>query len=947
MAKGILVNSNLLNLHRSMILGGSLLLTFAGCQNITPQPTASTPAAETVTVRKSPNDHRDYRYLVLQNKLKVLLVSDTKADQAAAALSVYRGSFHEPQDRPGLAHFLEHMLFIGTGKYPEVDSFQQYITANGGSSNAYTAQDHTNYFFGIQNSAFNEGLDRFGHFFIDPLLSPEYVEREKNAVHSEYQMQIKDDGWRGYMVSKLALNPEHPGSRFTIGSLKTLKGDVKADLMDFFAEHYSADQMGLVVLANQSLDELEALVTPLFNQIPNNNIGPSYPTTQAFTDLQLPAVLTSRSLKDTYQLAFNFPVPSTLDVYRNKPESYLSNLIGHEGEGSLHHFLNEKGWIESLGSGSQDFDRNTSLMIVNIELTEAGRAHVAEITDLLFQYFEMLRDQPPQDWLYQEQAKVAELGFRFQEQGSTVGFVYQMAPRLDQFPAEDLLVAPYLMEVFDPALIEQFLGYLTPNNVLLEITAPDALTKQMEPWFQVPYSLVKGPLPRKTVSDAPLRLPTANPYLPEKLDLVAADTQTMERVIDKPELTLWMDTDVDFGTPRANMTLSLLVEDGFIDAADRAQAQLYRRLVNDALSATIYPAYLAGLGYSIGVGDSGFSVSVNGYQDKQMALLATVTEQLFRADISAERFATLKSSLIKDWRNSLKDKPYTQAIGALSDLMVSNSWPATTLADTLEPVTRNDLLQWRSQRLERVGVIAALHGNVTSADAEQLAEFVTDTIKPQAVARTRAQVAELEKALSLDIAVDHNDSTLLIYVQDSDDSFASRAKSDLAGQLLRSAYFSSLRTEQQLGYVVSAGPRRLQKRGGNIFLVQSPVASALAVEAATAEFMQRYIDAWPALSDAEFNQQKSGLINRLTESDKNLGERTQRYWQDIYDDHYTLDSREQIAAEVGRLTKADMRAFFEDLQQRLEQRSVLIYSKGKFDDIPATGKLLTTATALK
>ena len=229
---------------------------------------------------------------------------------------------------------------------------------------------------------------------------------------------------------------------------------------------------------------------------------------------------------------------------------------------------------------------------------------------------------------------------------------------------------------------------------------------------------------------------------------------------------------------------------------------------------------------------------------------------MFRADINAERFATLKSSLIKDWRNSLKDKPYTQAIGALSDPMISSSWPATTLADALEPVTRDDLLQWRSQRLKRVGVIAALHGNVTSADAEQLAKFVTDNIKPQAVARTRAQVAELEKALSLDIAVDHNDSTLLIYVQDSDDSFASRAKSGLAGQLLRSAYFSSLRTEQQLGYVVSAGPRRMEKRGGNIFLVQSPVASALAVETATAEFMQQYIDAWPALSDAEFNQQK-------------------------------------------------------------------------------------------
>ena len=186
-----------------------------------------------------------------------------------------------------------------------------------------------------------------------------------------------------------------------------------------------------------------------------------------------------------------------------------------------------------------------------------------------------------------------------------------------------------------------------------------------------------------------------------------------------------------------------------------------------------------------------------------------------------------------------------------------------------------------------------------------------------------------------------------IYVQDPDDSFASRAKSGLAGQLLRSAYFSSLRTDQQLGYVVSAGARRLDKRGGNLFLVQSPVASAVAVTDASLSFMQQYIDAWPKLSGAEFSQQKSGLINRLTESDKNLGERSQRYWQDIYDEHYTLDSREQIAREVGKLSKRDMLAFFKDLQRRLKEQSLLIYSSGKFAEVPSTGRLLDTATALK
>jgi insulysin len=211
--------------------------------------------------------------------------------------------------------------------------------------------------------------------------------------------------------------------------------------------------------------------------------------------------------------------------------------------------------------------------------------------------------------------------------------------------------------------------------------------------------------------------------------------------------------------------------------------------------------------------------------------------------------------------------------------------------------------------------------------------------------RHRTQVAELAETLRLDLAVDHNDSTLLMYVQDPDDSFASRAKSGLAGQLLRSAYFSSLRTDQQLGYVVSAGARRMDKRGGNLFLVQSPVASAKAVEEATMTFIQEYIDAWPNLSDAEFNQQKSGLINRLTESDKNLGERSQRYWRDIFDEHYTLDSLQQIATEVSKLSKEDMLAFFQDLQKRLKEQSILIYSSGKFDEVPTNGRLLESAAA--
>ncbi|MAQ61746.1 MAG: hypothetical protein CMQ10_06680 [Gammaproteobacteria bacterium] len=922
---------------------GALLLTAvllaSGCtqnptidQAIGAQDAESTPALVTVSPRKSPNDTREYRYLTLPNQLKVLLVSDPETDKSAAALSVYRGSFHEPNARPGLAHFLEHMLFIGTETYPEVDSFQQYITANGGSSNAYTALDHTNYFFDIKNSALAEGLDRFGHFFIDPLLSPEYVEREKNAVHSEYQMQLKDDGWRGYMVSKQALNPEHPGHRFTIGSLDTLKGDVKADLDRWFAQNYSADQMGLVVLANASLDDLQALVEPLFNQVPNYNIGSDYPTVPAYTDAQLPAMITSQTQKNAVRLSVAFPVPNTLPYYRTKPEQYISNMLGHEGEGSLHSLLIQRGWIESLGAGTQSLDRNTSLISANFELTKAGSNHVPEIMGLFFAQIDMLKSVEPEAWRYSEQAKVAELAFQFQERGSTVGFVYQMAPRLNEYPPEDLLAAPYLMEGFEPDLIKELLARMTPENVLVELAMPDFQSSTVEPWFAVPFAIAQGPVPIEMPDNPPLNLPPANPFLPENLSLLDPDDAPIALAVDQPGLQLWLDTDVSFTTPRANIVIELAVPDGLVSLRDASMARLFTRLVNDELTQSTYPALLAGLGYNLSRTASGFAINISGYNDKQADFLAFVIDQLLTAPLINARFDSIKQSLIRDLENAAKDKPYNQTLTALSDTLLATSWPAEAQATLLADLTLDELRAWRSQQFRRLSVRGGLHGNVAIDDANALADLLTTMLPLDQVAHTRPMVRQLTQSAEIDLAVDHDDAALLLYVQDPDDSFSSRAKSALAGQLLRSPFFSSLRTDQQLGYVVSAGMRRMDTQSGNLFLVQSPSAGVAHIENAVIEFLQDYLAQWGAMTEAAFEQQKAGLMTRLLEKDKNLNQRSQRYWQNLAEENDRFDSNQQIAELVDALTKVEMKAFLEGLTERVVNRRLKIFSDGAFKD---------------
>ena len=121
-----------------LYLFGALLL--ASCA------TTSAPGEQPV---KSPNDDYQYRLLTLDNKMEVLLISDPDTPKAAASLDVLVGSGDNPPGRGGLAHFLEHMLFLGTDKYPDAAEYERFITEHGGTHNAYTSFENTNYFFDI------------------------------------------------------------------------------------------------------------------------------------------------------------------------------------------------------------------------------------------------------------------------------------------------------------------------------------------------------------------------------------------------------------------------------------------------------------------------------------------------------------------------------------------------------------------------------------------------------------------------------------------------------------------------------------------------------------------------------------------------------------------------------------------------------------------------------
>lgn len=136
-------------------------------------------------------DERSYRFIELPNKLKALLIQDPKADKAAASLDVNIGAFEDPESLPGLAHFCEHLLFMGSEKFPDENEYSSYLSKHGGSSNAYTASQNTNYFFEINHQHLFGALDRFAGFFSCPLFNKDSTDKEINAVNSENKKNYK------------------------------------------------------------------------------------------------------------------------------------------------------------------------------------------------------------------------------------------------------------------------------------------------------------------------------------------------------------------------------------------------------------------------------------------------------------------------------------------------------------------------------------------------------------------------------------------------------------------------------------------------------------------------------------------------------------------------------------------------------------------------------------
>jgi len=401
-----------------------------------------------MSFRKPDSDKRNYRLITLDNEMEICLVSDPETMIAAAALAVKAGQLQDPPEVQGLAHFCEHMLFLGNEKFPGESDFDAFCASSAGYSNAWTSMDRTVYHYMLAHDRLSDSLDRFSGFFSCPLFTEDLTERELNAIESENNKNLQDDSRREHQLWRSTAKAGHPVQRFGTGNFKTLSEmpkeagtNVREHLLRFHESCYSANVMTLSVLGREDLDTLEALVRQHFSAVPNRKLAPLAgvsPTDSAFDDgwKQLYRIVPVRERR---KLCLFFPMPPTYPDFRVKMCRFISHCIGHEGPGSVLSALKARNLATELGAGTATQSTYYSLFEVSVKLTEEGLPRWEEAVSLIFQYLNsFVRDAPraERDRIRRECTLMEELNFRFRSKAREDNFTEQLACNLSRYPRE-------------------------------------------------------------------------------------------------------------------------------------------------------------------------------------------------------------------------------------------------------------------------------------------------------------------------------------------------------------------------------------------------------------------------------------------------------------------------------------------------------------------------------
>jgi predicted Zn-dependent peptidase len=309
----------------------------------------------------------------LDGGLRLLSETVTHVRSVTVGVWLARGSRHEPASHPGIAHFVEHMLFKGT-QTRSAEQIAQAVDSIGGQLDAFTAKEYAAYYVKVLDEHLPIALDILADLVRHPAFDPGDVEREKKVILEEIKMVEDTPDDLVHEIFSQNLWGTHPLGRAILGTPESVEALTVPVIRDYFEGTYTADQFIVSAVGNVDHARLRDLVASRFDTVPRRG--------RAVAD-DPPAIVgrTEVRAKDLEQSHVCLGASGYPHAHADRHASYVLNTLlgGSMSSRLFQHVREQRGLAYAIFSGLAAYRDAGALTVY------AGCANesVAELVDLV------------------------------------------------------------------------------------------------------------------------------------------------------------------------------------------------------------------------------------------------------------------------------------------------------------------------------------------------------------------------------------------------------------------------------------------------------------------------------------------------------------------------------------------------------------------------------------
>jgi insulysin len=893
-------------------------------------------------ILKSPNDDRECYTYELPNKLRVFILHDDNVDLSCAAMLVKVG-YHR-DTIPGIAHFLEHMLFNGTEQFPGENEFSSYISKHNGYHNAYTTHDHTCYHFTVAEDGLLHALKNFGDFFVAPLLKKDCVDREKDAVHSEHMKNVNDDSWRAHELLRVAANGNHLFKNFGTGSNETLNiKDIDIHVRNFFEKNYSSDKMTLVIILKNKIENVKQEIDKIFGKI---QLRRTHNIESNEKILDTPKLIKFLPIEDKECISLTWEIPFNKNNPNESSLEFLIYLISNETKNSIHYILSRKGYAIEFDCGIRDVISSKCLFSINIKLSPHGKNFIHEMVGTIMNYFELLKKNINSDALekiYNDHLKLILYKFKHFEKENSMDTALNICLLINDYciNPKNIFVVNILQDYYSNNIklnLKQLLDHMTLDNLVLIAGSKDYKNDKMNkfPHYGTEYTIDNLKINYTKIIGNP-QLPEINPFISIASDISASTAKNPFLISNK--IQSYCFPNIKYNTPDVCIICKLNLQISTKDVYLSTCILLYLNALFTEINPGVYLCNNAMYNLSMLYKMGDIYLKISGNYDKIYEVCKYLLDNMLNGDIITDQsYETSKYALMHEDENFIYSPPYIKIEEYFSKITSKYYYDSSDRLKIIERITKKDVIKVFNKLFSYNNISLIMSGNCDKnlcSKINSLFETLSSQNKNSNYDLKQKFLYEIpqqsKKYRIMNEYPEEENVSVGFHIYIDTCTFKNNIQwarviclSNLLHNLMSTVYFDQLRTQESFGYIVKGKLVTLDnvKRSHYyLFLVQSPHKTVDEITNRTSKFIESYGLQLKNMNQADFETTKKSFITTIKTDFNNLLEQTSFiFLYEIETQYLQFNYKQVLIDECEKITLQDLIAFYFDkfINNRIE-----------------------------